>query len=150
MYKQNHHADNDCNYKNGMLPECAPLAVPYVPMQGESIPQYNPKEALTRGTLFPGLDLPWKNVVNQTGAPDTPLGELMALGFVIHELGLYLDTHCDDTEALEMFNRYVELYEEGEKRYVARYGPLRQMQAGGESYTWLCSPWPWEYGGGMK
>lgn len=150
MYKQDNHTDNDCDYKKGRLPECAPLAVSYVPIQEESTPQYNPKEALTRGTLFPGLDLPWKNVVNQTGAPDTPLGEIMALGFVIHELGLYLDTHCDDTEAMEMFNRYVELYEEGEIRYVSKYGPLRQMQAGGENYTWLCSPWPWEYGGGMK
>ncbi|MBR6521546.1 MAG: spore coat protein CotJB [Oscillospiraceae bacterium] len=150
MNKPNNHPDNDCGYKCGALPECAPLAVAFVPMQEESTPQYKPAEALARGTLFPGLDLPWKNVVNQTGAPDTPLGELQALGFVIHELGLYLDTHCDDAEALELFNKYVELYKTGEKRYVERYGPIRQMQAGGEEYTWLCAPWPWEYGGGMK
>ncbi len=142
--------ENECGYKNGTLPGCAPLALAYVPMQEECAPQYKPGEALARGTLFPGLDLPWKNVTNQTGAPDTPLGELMALGFVITELGLYLDTHCDDVEALEVFNRYVELYKDGEKRYVAKYGPITQLQAGGKNYCWLNSQWPWEYGGGMK
>ena len=118
--------------------------------QEESTPQYNAREALTRGTLFPGLDLPWKNVVNQIGAPDTPLGELMALGFVLQELGLYLDTHCDDAEALEMFTRYAALYKEGKARYVAECGPLMQDQVTKEGYTWVKDPWPWEYMGGGK
>lgn len=150
MKKPLNYSNDECTFKCGTLPSCAPLAAAYVPMQEESTPQYKPSEALARGTLFPGLDLPWKNTVNQVGAPDTPMGELMALGFVIQELGLYLDTHCDDGEALELFNRYVVLYKEGERLYAERYGPITQLQAGGEEYRWLCSPWPWECGGGMK
>lgn len=150
MNKESNQRENDCGYKSGSLPACAPLALAYVPMQAETTPQYNPGEALARGTLFPGLDLPWKNVVNQASAADTPLGELQALSFVIHELALYLDTHSDDADALDLFNRYVELYKEGENNYIAKYGPIRQLQAGGEKYTWLHDPWPWEFGGGMK
>lgn len=143
--------ENDCDYKSGSLPSCVPLALAYVPMQDGSAPQYNAPEALARGTLFPGLDLPLKNVVNEIGAPNTPLGELMALGFVVHELGLYLDTHADDSDAFDMFRRYAALYKDGEARYVKEYGPLTQMQSNGSAYSWLNSPWPWEYDrGGAK
>ena len=45
--------NNDmCDFKNGPLPPCAPLAVSYVPIQQEAKPQYKSSEALTRGTLF--------------------------------------------------------------------------------------------------
>ena len=49
--------------------------------------------ALARGTLFPGLDLPFMNLVNKPADLSTPLCELMAMDFVIRELNLYLDTH---------------------------------------------------------
>lgn len=149
MSNLSNHSEKDCDYRNGTLPSCAPLAVPYVPMQQSATPQYNANEALARGTLFPGLDLPLKNIVNQS-VPETPLGELMALNFVVHELGLYLDTHADDCDALEMFTRYAALYKEGEKRYVEKYGPIQQMQVTNAGYTWLKAPWPWEYTGGSN
>lgn len=136
-----------CDYKNGSLPSCAPLAAAYVPFQQEGSPKYKPEDALARGTLFPGLDLPWKNVVNKTagGLEGTPLGELMALGFVLNELGLYLDTHKDDKEALDMFSEYSRLYKAGLETYTKRYGPLKQSQVSGMNYTWLNDPWPWDF-----
>lgn len=79
-----------------MLPECAPLALSQIPQQQSSEPAYQTGEALSRGTLFPGLDLPFKNIVNQMPAETTELRELMALDFVTAELGLYLDTHSED------------------------------------------------------
>jgi spore coat protein JB len=136
-----------CDYKNGSLKECMPLAVAYVPFQQEGSPKYKGQDALARGTLFPGLDLPWKNVVNEragTGA-DTPLGALMTLCFILNELGLYLDTHRNDKEALDMYVRYSELYKKGAEAFAKRYGPLTQSQVTTEGYTWLNSPWPWEY-----
>jgi hypothetical protein len=36
--------------------------------------------------------------VNTTAAGNTPMAELMALGFAVHDLGLYLDTHQEDTK----------------------------------------------------
>ena len=39
------------------------------------------------------------------------LYDLQAVNFAITELGLYLDTHSDDEEAVQLFNQYVEQYE---------------------------------------
>lgn len=40
----------------------------------------------------------------------TALHTLQELGFAINELGLYLDTHRSDSDAVELYNQYVELY----------------------------------------
>ncbi len=134
-----------CGDNTGCLPACAPLANPYVPFQRESAEKYEASNALIRGTLFPGLDLPFMGLVNQTEI-HTPLGELMALNFAMQELGLYLDTHQNDAEARELFRQYSALYREGRTAYEAQYGPLQQMDGATEKqYTWLQDPWPWDY-----
>ena len=86
----------------GYLPSCAPLANPYVPFQQNDPAHYALPQGLVRGTLFPGLDLPFMGMVNESDLPSTPLHELQALGFAIDELVLYLDTHSDDREAAEL------------------------------------------------
>ena len=91
--------------------------------------------------------MPWKNISNETAGPlaDTPLGELMALNFVVQELGLYLDTHHEDREALNLFTEYVRLLKKGTATFVERYGPLDQTQVDPQNgYTWINDPWPWE------
>ena len=129
----------------GRLPAAAPLANPYVPFQLENPPKYDARKALVRGTLFPGLDLPFMGMVNQKEKNPTPMNELQALGFAIQELALYLDTHRDDAEALEMYRTYQKMLVEGKKRYEREYGPLNHMSESGEKYRWLDDPWPWEY-----
>lgn len=130
----------------GRLPQLAPLANPYVPFQACGSATYPAKQGVVRGTLFPGLDLPFLGMVNEGEIGNRPMQELQALSFAILELGEYLDTHRDDTDSLALFRRYVELYEDGMRRYEAKYGPLTQRAAGenGE-YNWLRGPWPWEY-----
>ena len=64
--------DNNCDFKNGSLPSCAPLAMAYVPMQECVKPTYNTAEALSRGTLFPGLDLPFMNMSTPENLPARP------------------------------------------------------------------------------
>lgn len=135
-----------CDYKKGKLPECAPLALAYVPMQQSAEPAYDPGEALKRGTLFPGLDLPFMNMVNSADVSGTPLGEVMALQFVCHELQLYLDTHPRDCEAFETLKRMLALSAEARKRYVEKYGPLCHKDLMySEKFDWLEDPWPWMY-----
>lgn len=132
----------------GRLPAAAPLANPYVPFQQEGSAKYEAKKGLIRGTLFPGLDLPFMNMVNTKEKSDTPLHELQALGFAIQELALYLDTHRTDTEALELYRAYQDLYHKGYQEYVAKCGPLNHNTPGrGEGYQWLDDPWPWDYDG---
>lgn len=55
--------NKNCGCKEGTLPDCAPLAMAYVPMQQSVKPVYSNAEALSRGTLFPGLDLPFMNIL---------------------------------------------------------------------------------------
>ena len=129
----------------GNLPARAPLANPYVPFQGDNPPTYEARKAIIRGTLFPGLDLPFMGMINQKELPATPQAELQTLAFAINELGLYLDTHRDDTEALQMYRAYQKMYEEGKARYEKEYGPMNHMSVAGEKYRWLDDPWPWEY-----
>ena len=130
----------------GRLPQYAPLANPYVPFQQRGAATYPAKKGIVRGTLYPGLDLPFLSMVNEGELGSQPLQELQALSFAITELGEYLDTHREDTESLELFRKYVHLYEEGMVRYEAACGPLTQRCAGtDEDYNWLQGPWPWEY-----
>ena len=129
----------------GKLPTMAPLANPFVPFQLEDSPKYESRKALVRGTLFPGLDLPFMGMVNKNEKPVTPLTELQTMGFVVQELALYLDTHRDDMEALEMYRKYQKLYHEGREKYEKMCGPLNHMSVTDGEYRWLDDPWPWEY-----
>ena len=133
--------------KTGTLPANALLAVPFVPFQRNNPPVYSNEDALVRGTLFPGLDLPFMNAVNKSNPyAGTPLGEIMALDFAKKELNLYLDTHKDDKEAFEMLKSIISLSKEAKKRYVKLYGPLQidDLEYSDE-YNWTNDPWPWEF-----
>jgi spore coat protein JB len=87
-------------------------------------------------------------MVNNTEKSDTPMHELQALAFAIQELALYLDTHREDREALELYRAYQELYNKGVEAYVKEYGPLNHTsRTEGDRYLWLDDPWPWDYQG---
>ena len=128
-----------CPEPNGTLPSCAGLAVPYVPFQQNNPQKYAQTEALSNGTLFPGLNLPFRLAVEGSTLPATPLAELQALEFVVLELNLYLDTHKDDAEAFAMFKAARAAYE-------SKYGPItKETAAAADSYQWLSDPWPWNF-----
>ncbi len=129
----------------GRLPAMAPLANPYVPFQLENPPKYEARKGLIRGTLFPGLDLPFMGMVNTKEKANTPLVELQTMAFAIQELALYLDTHRDDKEALELYQTYQKLYHDGMMAYTKKCGPLNHKTPTEGPYKWLDDPWPWEY-----
>ena len=134
----------------GTLPNgcCAPLAFPYVPVQKNDPERYSQQDALKAGTLFPGLDLPFhKELRSRFPAANSALSELMALDFAIDELGLYLVTHADDKEVLDLYWKYIALAKEGRARYQEQYGPLTQTAVTEGGYKWLNDPWPWDEGG---
>lgn len=149
FFREECHLDTkrtESNYQEGRLPANAPLANPYVPFQQENPPQYEIRKGLIRGTMFPGLDLPFMGMVNQQEKPVTPLSELQALGFAIQELALHLDTHREDTEALELYRKYQTLYDHCRTEYRKENGPLNHLSPSDSgSYAWLDDPWPWEY-----
>ena len=135
----------------GKLPAMAPLANPYVLFQLDDPERYEARQGLVRGTLYPGLDLPFMGMVNKKPLPPTPLSELQAIGFAVQELALYLDTHRDDTEALELYRRYQQMLQDKRMEYVRNHGPLsHQDQTTSPEYAWLNDPWPWEYSGNQE
>ena len=135
--------DNDWE---GSLPAIAPLANPYVPFQGENPPKYEAKKALIRGTLFPGLDLPFMGMVNQKEKKVTPKTEMQTMAFALQELALYLDTHRNDKEALELYQTYQKMYHECMLTCAEKLGPVMHIcPTDGDTYKWLDDPWPWEY-----
>lgn len=130
----------------GILPALAPLATPYVPFQQNAPERYAAKAGLVRGTLYPGLDLPFMGMVNTEEKSDTPMHDLQALCFAMQELALYLDTHKEDREAAELFEEYSDLYRRAMNKYQAECGPLRRADAVQNGvYRWTGAPWPWEY-----
>lgn len=138
--------DHTCGEAKGILPACAPLANPYVPFQQERSSTYQAPTGLIRGTMYPSLDLPFMGMVNQQELSRTPLHQLQNLHFAVHELGLYLDTHPNDNEALDLFNEYAEQYAGAMQQYEQKHGPTVQIAAGlNGRYEWTDGPWPWEY-----
>lgn len=140
----------DCGVDKGSLPGCcASLAFPFVPTQEPNPVRYSRMEALKTGTLFPGLDLPFKAAIQaRTKLANTALVELMALDFALQELGLYLTTHAEDQDVLQLYWSYVKLAKEGREKYQKLYGPLLQTDLTPEDgYAWLKDPWPWDLGG---
>ena len=135
---------------NGRLPAMAPLANPYVPFQLENPPRYDARKGLVRGTLFPGLDLPFMGMVNTKEKNITPMTELQVMAFAIQELALYLDTHRDDQEALELYQQYQQAYHKAMMEYTKKCGPLNHGTPTEGDYAWLDDPWPWEYCGNKE
>ena len=149
MERPNQPAGGSCGAGTGALPKCAPLAFPYIPMQKQNPPRFSRAEALQTGTLFPGLNLPFKAAIQaKTKLANTAMVELMALDFAIRELNLYLDTHSNDQEVLQLYWSYLKLAKEGREKYESMYGPLMSTTLTPEDgYAWLKDPWPWEIGG---
>ena len=136
----------DRETREGMLPASAPLANPYVPFQRENPPRYDARKGIVRGTMYPGLDLPFMGMVNIRELPVTPLSELQTLGFALNDLAMYLDTHRDDKEALEVYRAYQKIYHKGMMEYHTDHSPLTHgMPTDSKEYNWLNDPWPWEY-----
>lgn len=131
---------------HGLLPTTAPLANTFVPFQQVNSPRYEARKGLVRGTLYPGLELPFMGMVNQKERHVTPTSELQALGFAVQELALYLDTHRDDMEALEVYREYQRMYNHCREEFLKKHGPLNHFQEdSSDKYNWLNDPWPWEY-----
>ena len=139
-----HRRNKEC--MEGRLPPMAPLANPYVPFQLENPPRYEAPHGLIRGTLYPGLDLPFMGKVNTQELQKNCMTDLQALSFAIQELALYLDTHRDDREALELYRAYQQMYNKAKEEYGQKCGPLTHTTVtDSERYAWLDDPWPWEY-----
>ncbi|WP_028561947.1 spore coat protein CotJB [Paenibacillus pinihumi] len=74
------------------------------------------------------------------------LEELQQLDFVLVELTLYLDTHPNDMQALQQFNKTAQQRQQAAYNFEMEYGPLLQYGHSYSRYPWQWSqtPWPWQ------
>ena len=146
MNNNNGGTASNCPDRCGTMPACAPLAVPYVPFQQNTPQKYDQNDALSSGTLFPGLNLPFHLKTEGSALPSDPLTELQALEFVVLELGIYLDTHPEDEEAFQLFRQYVAMERSARAAYEEANGPLMKDSAVNfGAHRWLNDPWPWNF-----
>ena len=61
------------------------------------------------------------------------------------DLGLYLDTHPSDSEAIELFNDYKNECNSLKKAYEEKFGPLTMGTTNQNCWNWTQDPWPWEH-----
>lgn len=73
------------------------------------------------------------------------LKQIKCLNFAIIDLGLYLDTHPEDTKAICLHNKYCKELKELKDAYQKVYGPL-SIYYPCNKWRWLEEPWPWEGG----
>jgi spore coat protein JB len=71
--------------------------------------------------------------------------KIQELSFVQKELELYLDTHPGCKTALDYYYQTVEALDSLTEEYEAKYGPITARSADGERWTWVDTPWPWQY-----
>ncbi len=75
---------------------------------------------------------------------DVLLKNITILDFMALDLGLYLNTHPDDNEALEVYNQAVVNSDKIKYSYEKQFGPLVSFRSlGEEGWTWEDEPWPW-------
>ena len=75
------------------------------------------------------------------------LKDIGIISFVMVELGLYLDTHPGDQEAMEYFQHYRRLYNRMTADFSERFYPLNMATDDDtQKWTWALAPMPWEGG----
>lgn len=110
----------------------------------------DPKEAFLRGNLFNNLYDPYKNykygMLNPTNKKEELLFNILMYKFVLIELNLYLDNYPNNTQMLNLYNKYLKEEKKLCDQYEKNYGPLTisSDNTGSNSWKWVKSPWPWE------
>lgn len=73
------------------------------------------------------------------------LKKITILDFMLTDIGLYLNTHPNDKEALQKYNCIVEEAQKVRCEYEKICGPLVSFRSEGtHGWKWKNCPWPWE------
>lgn len=141
------------------------LAIASVPCQkwGQL---FDENTALTNGTVFPDLNKPFFVTCPATDSPLTQgkrsaavdpqqmereqlMDKINKVSFFVNDLTLYLDTHCEDREALHVLTDKVReraelMHEFAEKFYPLTCDCIAKCSRAGQENLWALGPAPWE------
>ena len=139
-------------------------AIVSVPFQqwGET---YGEAQAFSRGTIFPELDKPFFITETEDAAVQecscgyedkdsvyAKLKQIQQAAFTVDDLKLYMDTHPDDQQALQLFKNVLKrkksLMEEFAREHypltVACMAEIYAQNPDSSCYCWKEGPIPWE------
>lgn len=73
------------------------------------------------------------------------LMQVNSASFAVHEAVLFLDTHPNNTAAMEFYQKWNRKRRQVVADYERAYGPLTAHHVDDcDDWTWLQGPWPWE------
>ena len=78
---------------------------------------------------------------------DELLQNLTSLDFMAVDLGLYLNTHPTDQEAIAAYNKVITAADTVRMNYENEFGPLCSFRSYAQNETnwqWKDNPWPWQ------
>ena len=119
-------------------------------MNTENTDLAEPKEGFLKGNMFNNLYDPYKNykygILRATNAKEELLYNIMMYMFALNDLNLYLDNYPNNTQILNLYNKYLTESKKITDQYEKNYGPLtvNSEYLGDSSWKWIKSPWPWE------
>lgn len=150
--------------KDSTACNCTPesLAMGSFPMQ-EWCEPYELSSALYNGTIFPCLNLnfyaaeeiPCPFCSNASDSKlserEKAMNEIAMIGFAVNDLTLYLDTHPDCQQGIQLMKELLQKRLDGLADYAAKYNALTQLSIvtgnpESNKYEWDEGPMPWEGG----
>ena len=111
---------------------------------------YNPYEGYIKGNLFKNSYETYKNLkpinINISSEKDEMLLNVNQLSFAKHELNLLLDNYPNNSEIINLFNKYLKMENIAIDNYERRYGPLNisDKYLDKTPFRWVKDKWPWE------
>lgn len=144
------------------------LAISNVPMQqwGEL---YSQEEALNIGTIFHDLNKPFfaadsvmgtvspiasgmesKDMSGEQAEREQLLCKINQISFYLDDLNLYLDTHENDMQALQMYHEKAKECAQLKQQFAQQFYPLTKQcipscaDFNETSFCWQKGPMPWE------
>ena len=96
---------------------------------------YPSEMALFRGTLYPELDKPMHCAASPSGCAQS--SQTQVNSFAAWETRLYLNTHPNDSRALQFFQQLCRQMKQN--GYACAFVPC-----GTDAWQWVDDPWPWE------
>lgn len=74
------------------------------------------------------------------------LTQIQAVSLIAIDLHLFLDTHPNDSQVLEDFQKVSKQFQDLKNQYETQYGPLLGFghTSSFAHYNWINEPWPWQ------
>ena len=72
--------------------------------------------------------------------------KIQELSFAKTETELYLDSHPDNSMALDYYKDIISKLDDAMTKYQNEYGPIYAEGVIGDRWTWVDGKWPWQLG----